>query len=43
MPANFPLGMVTVDSTTDMGIKNYRKWLLQITTFLSSQVRAGVL
>lgn len=38
MPFNYPLGMVTVDSNTDMGIKSYRKWLLQMTTYLANQV-----
>ncbi|KNC75225.1 hypothetical protein SARC_12247 [Sphaeroforma arctica JP610] len=37
LPANYPLGMVSVDSPSDMGIKSYRRWMLQMTTFLSSQ------
>eukprot|EP01134_Creolimax_fragrantissima_P002863 CFRG2863T1 len=34
---NYPLGMVSVNSPSDMGIKSYRRWMLQMTTFLSSQ------
>eukprot|EP00124_Ichthyophonus_hoferi_P002522 Ihof_evm1s175 gene=Ihof_evmTU1s175 len=37
MPVNHPLGMVNVDSGTHFDLKSYRKWLLQMTTFLASQ------
>jgi hypothetical protein len=42
MPGNYPLGLAAVESTTDMGIKTYRKWLLQMTAFLANQVRPGL-
>lgn len=39
MPSNYPVGMAAVESQTDMGIKTYRKWLLQMTAFLANQVK----
>ena len=44
LPSNHPLGPIGVESNNHMGVTQtqWRNWLLQMTTFLSHQVRAEI-